>query len=202
MYHKRTRTPSKGFTLVEIVIVMSLFGIITTIIYTFYNTSLNQYLGLQQEGISASDMAQQSQRVAMVLRGTTDITAVANDDLTLYAYFSPSDQYVSEVRYYLTNNDTRLVADVTHMTANPPEGTLIPESKKTFTIIDNYYKQAGVPLFSYLDSAGNPYTLPISDLHAIKGIKVKLVSPITRPSPDGTSTTEVQVSLRNRKTNL
>lgn len=192
----------QGFTLVEIVIVIALIGTVTTILFTFYTTSLSQYLALQKDGIVFSDLAQQSQRIAMVMRGTTDITVANNDDITLYAYFSPTDAYVSEIRYYLGANNTKLYADVTPMSANPPIGTLLTAQKHTYTIIDDYYKAPGVPLFTYLDSGGGSYTLPISDLHTIKGIGIKLVSPVKSPSANGTDTFEVQVSLRNRKTNL
>lgn len=192
----------RGFTLVETVVVLTLISIVSTIIFTFYTTSINQYFALQQDGMVFSDLAQQSQRVAMVLRGATDISAASADEMTLYAYFAPTDAYVSLVRYYLADSNTKLLADVTPLTANPPNGTLLTAQKKTYTIIDSYYKATGVPLFTYLDSAGAAYTLPIADLHTIKGIKVILVSPVKSPTVTGTDTFEVQVSLRNRKTNL
>jgi len=191
-----------GFTIVELVVVMVMIGIVSTGFYMFFNTSINQYLTLQKEGMIFGDLATQSQRVATVLRGATDITQVSDNDISVYAYFSPNDEFVSFIHYYKNATNTKLFADVTPMTANPPDGTLINASKETYTIIDNLYSGAGVTTFIYLDSAGAVMTLPIADLHTIKGLQVTLSSPINSPTANGNETISLQVSLRNRKTNL
>ena len=72
-----------------------MIGIIIVPVYTFFNTSLSQYISLQAEGSSFSDLATQSQRVANVMRGLTDINSVSATDIDCYAYFAPSDAYVS-----------------------------------------------------------------------------------------------------------
>ncbi len=196
------RTAQSGFTIVEVIVTLLLVSIVTTTMITFSNTSISQYLGLQQDGVAFGEVAYQTQRVATVVRGLTDITNATADELTMYAYFFPSDSYVSEVRYYKNNNNTRLLADVTPMTANPPTGTLISANKKTYTVIDNLFITPSVTTFTYLDSTGAVLTQPISDLHTIKGIKVTLAVPSKAPNVNGSFTSSLQVTLRNRKTNL
>lgn len=193
---------NRGFTLVEVLVTMLLVGIISTTAFTFFNTSFNQYLALQQDGMVFGDLAQSSQRIAQVLRGLTNITAASADGMTIYAYFYPNDTYVSLINYYKNADGTALYADVTPMTANPPNGTPIAANKKTYTIIGSLYKNAAVSTFVYQDSAGTTLALPIADLHTIKEITVNLAVPVKSPTASGNDAVSLLVSLRNRKTNL
>jgi hypothetical protein len=136
-----------------------------------------------------------------VVRGVTGINSVAANDISVYSYFYPSDAYVSLVHYYLqaSGKVTELLADVTPMTSNPPIGAPITNSMQTYTVIDNFYQPSGGALFTYLGSSGSTLSLPVADLQTIKGIQVNLA---TKDSSSGHQSLNVQVSLRNRKTNL
>lgn len=189
----------QGFSLVELVIVMALTLILSTMFYTFFKTNLFTYLNLQKDASSFTDIASQSARIANVLRGATDITSASANDLVAYAYFYPTDTYVSQVHYYLNAGGTILYADVTPMTSNPPTGTLITANKKTYKIIEPFQQSSGATLFNYLDSAGTVMSLPVPDLHTIKGIRVNLGTDTTGTVNQAMT---LDVSLRNRKTNL
>jgi prepilin-type N-terminal cleavage/methylation domain-containing protein len=191
-----------GFTIVELVLSLTIIGIITTTFYTFFNTSISQYLSLHRDSLAFGDLATQTQRIGNVLRGLTDITQASDNDLTAYAYFAPNDTYVSLVHYYLTDNNTKMKADVTRMTANPPIGTLIAESTKTFNIIDNFYLPSGIKTFTYYDIANTLLAAPVADQHTIRSIKVSLAVPSKSPVVNSSTSMTITVSLRNRKTNL
>lgn len=190
-----------GFTLVELMIAIGIAGLIAMGVYSFFGSSIKQYFNLQEDSLAFSSVAAYSQRIAGVVRGTTDITDASSNSLTMYAYFSPNDQYVSLIHYYPSDGNTTFKADVTRMTANPPIGTLITDSLKTFTIIDSFYLPSGTNTFEYLDSSGGTLAMPISDLKTIKGVRINLA---TKPIKVGAPSTKmsVEVSLRNRKTNL
>ena len=196
------KSNQSGFTILELLMVMILAGILGTNMYLFINSSTNQYLSLHADSAGFADLAIQSQRVANVLRGITDITQASADGITMYAYFVPNDTYVSQIRYYKNTDGTQLFADVIPMTANPPIGTLISTNKRTFTVIPNLKPVAGVRNFVYLDSVGGVLPMPITDLRTIKGIKVNLSVPVDGPTKGGNSTISLSVALRNRKTNL
>ena len=181
---------------------MALAAIVSLIAFTIFNTLINQYFGLQADGSEFTQLACQSQRMAAVLRGTTDIISASNTDLSVYAYFSPNDTYVSQVHYYLNGGHTTLYADVTPMTANPPIGTPITAQKVTHTIIDDYHQMNGLNLFNYLDGSNTVMSLPLSDEHAVKSIQINLAVPANHPTPGGAQQLSLQVELRNRKTNL
>jgi prepilin-type N-terminal cleavage/methylation domain-containing protein len=197
----KLRSSASGFTLIELLVGISLILIITTTFLVFFKSAFFNYLGLQSDATNLTSLDSQDMRIASVVRGLTDITSASANDLVIYAYFYPSDTYVSLVHYYLqtTGNDTQLLADVTPMTANPPTGTPITGQKKTYTVIDDFYQASGTNLFTYLDENGAALSLPIADLETIKGIQVNLA---TNTSGGGNQAIQVQVSLRNRKTNL
>jgi prepilin-type N-terminal cleavage/methylation domain-containing protein len=189
-----------GFSLLELNITIIVMGILTVVTYAVFNTSIAEYFNLQKQNMNFTEIAMQTQRISSVLRSSTDIVSAADDDVTVYAYFSPADAYVSKVRYYKSVDKTQLLADITRMTANPPIGTEVASTKKTYVILDNYSQINGVKLFAYLDATGNALTTPIDDLQTVKGIRVSLRSPT---SQQGVSQSmDLQVSLRNRKTNL
>jgi prepilin-type N-terminal cleavage/methylation domain-containing protein len=201
-YPKPLQSKQDGFSLLELLVVLTVVGIVVATSLGFFTNSINQYLNLQREGMEFGDMALQSQRVTNVLRGLTDITEATSDSLTVYAYFSPNDTYVSLIHYYKNTDKTALSADVTPMTANPPIGTPVTSQLKTYVIIENFFNDTSLKTFEYLDSASSSLNLPITDLHTIKGIRVTLSVPTYAPIANKSTSISSQVSLRNRKTNL
>lgn len=191
----------EGFTLVELVVVMVLTLLVGAVFMTVFRSSVYNFVNMQSDATASVQMNTQANRIGMVLRGSTGIVSASGNDLVLYSYFYPSDSYVSLLHYYLqtTGGVTSLKADLTPMSANPPIGTPQIAQKKTFSIIDSYYQASGVNLFTYLDSSGNPIASPVSELQTIKGIQVTLAA---KTSSNTNQTMSVQVSLRNRKTNL
>jgi len=197
----RLNSNEQGFTLIELLVSITIMAVIGIAFLVFFKSSLFNYLNLQADATNVTEINSQAMRISTVLRGTTGINSAAANDISVYSYFYPSDTYVSLVHYYLQTSGgiTKVLADVTPMTANPPIGSLITASEKTYTIIDNYYQPSGSTLFTYLDSGGNALTLPITDLQTIKGMQVNLAA---KGANGSNQALNVQVSLRNRKTNL
>lgn len=193
------RKADQGFTIIEVLIATSIAAILIVIAYGLFNGTIGQYNLMSQDAVNFSQLSMESQRVTKILRGSTDVLEATNSAVTVYAYFTPRDATVSKIRYYVSS--TQLKADVTQMTANPPIGTPVPNSTVTYTIISKL-QTGGLNVFDYLDSAGGILSLPIADLHTIKGIRVTLKAPPSKyVSANGTTVTS-DVALRNRKTNL
>jgi prepilin-type N-terminal cleavage/methylation domain-containing protein len=198
---KRSKSQA-GFTLIEIIVAMTVASIIAIAAYQFFGFSFNAYFDLQQNATVTGELAQNAQNIANVVRGLTGISSADANDLTMYAYFFPNDTYVSKVRYYLNATATQLMAEVTPMTANPPIGQPITNQKRTYTIIADYKKLPGLNLFGYLDASGNSLAMPVTDLNIVKQIQINLAVPVNHPTPGGNKQISLQISLRNRKTNL
>lgn len=190
-----------GFTLVELLVSITLIAIIGSTFLIFFKSSLFNYLDLQKDATSFTQLDTQVARVSNVLRSSTGIVSVDANDLVVYAYFYPSDIYVSLLHYYVatTSGVKQLKADLTPMTANPPIGSPITAQQRTFVVIDNLYLPNGTNMFDYFGAGNTQLSLPISDLQTIKSIRVNLAAQTAR---GGNQAINLQVSLRNRKTNL
>jgi prepilin-type N-terminal cleavage/methylation domain-containing protein len=202
LFYHNSKPNQSGFTITELTIVIVLISIVGIVFFTVTNNSINQYLSLQKDSVQFGDLALHSQKIAGVLRGITEISIADGNEITCYAYFAPNDTYVSLVNYYLNDTNTKLLADVTPMTANPPTGTPITDETITHTIIDKYAYSEENDIFEYYDASGNAIESPVSNLNIIKGIQVNLTVPSEGPIDNSSSTISTMVSLRNRKTNL
>lgn len=198
----RKQRNQNGFTITELLIAIVLIGVIGTTFFVFFKSSFFNYLNLQKDATTFTQLDTQANRVSNVLRSTTDIVSVDANDLVVYAYFYPSDTYVSLLHYYVTttNGVKQLKADLTPMDANPPVGAPITGEMRTFVVIDSLFQEPGAALFEYLSSSGSTLGLPITDLQTIKGMRVNLAA--TTATGGGNQAIHVEVSLRNRKTNL
>ena len=196
-----TTQSQEGFTLVELLVSIVLIAIIGTTFLVFFKSSIFNYLNLQKDATSFTQLDSQANRVSNVLRSATDIVSADANDLVVYAYFYPSDTYVSLLHYYVVSSGgvEQLKADLTPMSANPPIGAPLTAQERTFVVIDNLYLPSGTNMFDYLSSSGAVLGLPITDLQTIKGIRVNLAA---QTASGGNQAIDVQVSLRNRKTNL
>jgi prepilin-type N-terminal cleavage/methylation domain-containing protein len=194
------RNKQAGFTLVELMVVIVLTSVMVIAIFTFYRTTLFSYFDLQKTASNFTDLAAQSQRVGKVVRGASGIITAEDNSAEMYAYFYPTDAYVSKIKYYLNASNTALMADVTPMTANPPIGTPITANKKTFTIIPKFKKVTNVNLFQYLNGAGTPIATPVTDMQTVKTIRINLAAQTS--SSSGAQTMTLEVNLRNKKNNL
>lgn len=195
----------KGFTITELIIVITFLGILLPAMYTFFDGAMNSYVKLQDDGLAFSELSGDSQRIANILRGAVGIKSTASNlyynpnSLEVYAYFSPDDTIASLVKIYLTDEDTKLKVDVTPRTANYPAGTEItdPDQIRHYTIINNFYMAKN--LFEFYDQNNNKINMTTStDMNTVKNIKVNLA---VKPSISGNVTEmSTMVNLRNRKT--
>lgn len=186
----------------ELIVVITVGGILVAAVVVFFNGNINQYFKLQSEGLAYSEITSNSQRIARVLRGIKNIQIAEANSITAYAYFSTQSTYTSQVKYYLSTDSRQLLADVTPMDADYPIGNLITSQKYTVVVIDNFYVQNGVSLFKYNDSVGNELSAPVSNPNVIKNITINLAVKPYNSASNKVISTELSVSLRNRKTNL
>lgn len=186
----------------ELIVVIVVAGIIGVLTYSFFAESYNKYIALQTDSLKFSDLSLQSQRIAKVLRGSTDVLGASSTEVTVYAYFTPRDAIVSKIRYYKDTTAKSIKADVTPMTSSPPIGTPDTANMKTYIILAKYYDVSGVNTFEYTDSAGATLATPIGNLHDIKGMRVNMTVPASTAITAKNTTLSTEVSLRNRKTNL
>ena len=194
----------KGFTVTELIMVVATAALLVAALVGFFNGNINQYFKLQADGLAYSEITQNSQRIAKVIRGLKYIEAAEPDRLVGYSYFAPSEQYTSKITYELVDHSTKIQATVIPMTADYPLGSLISGQTRTVSVVNNFYKKTGVNSFEYLDASGNTMAFPIdsSMINSIKSVRIKLNVKGYQTNSSNVISNELVVNLRNRKTNL
>lgn len=193
-----------GFTITELIMVIFTVAILGTALVSFFNGNLNQFFKLQADGLAYSEITQNSQRLARVLRGLKYIEVAEPDKIVGYSYFAPSEQYTSKITYELVSNSTIMQATIVPMTADYPLGSLDTSKTRTVNVINSFYKKTGVNTFEYLDASGNmiPFPIDSNNINSIKSIRIKLNVKGYKTNSSNVISNELVVNLRNRKTNL
>lgn len=191
-----------GFTIIELLVVIISSSVLIATLFVFTSNTINGFMQLQAEGLAQSKLADASFRVTRVLRGANYIESASDDGISAYAYFSPQDAYTSKITYFLSADQSQLLAEVTPMTADYPIGSLLPDQKKTVVVVDGFNKLSGSPTFQYYTSTFSELNSPVTDLQSIKNITVNLYAKIYESNNNEYASSKVTVNLRNRKTNL
>lgn len=195
------RSRESGFTLAETMIVILLIGLVSSLIFSIFSSTFLGYLKLQSQASTVGQLSFQSNRVTNVLRSTIGIESANDNDLTVFAYFYPSDAYASKVHYYVKDNGDKkmLLADLTPMDGNPPTGVPDLTKKKTLQIVDDLYLPTGTKLFTYLNAGNSPISTPVPSTDTIKSIRLNLGASLDKKNSQNL---DVQIVIRNRKSNL
>jgi prepilin-type N-terminal cleavage/methylation domain-containing protein len=187
----------KGFTLIELMVVILVIGVLFATFGVFFNNTLISFLDQQQNSIELTNLQVESTRIGNVIRGATGIVNASPDSLTLYSYFNLSDPYVSEVTYYLNSQKNQLLASVTPMSDNPPIGQPITSETKQYVIISKYDYSSSKGLFTYYGLGQNILYPPITDNNLIISVGINLISPVAGFNNKSQSLNLI-ISLRNR----
>ncbi|HVQ44044.1 MAG TPA: prepilin-type N-terminal cleavage/methylation domain-containing protein [Candidatus Saccharimonadia bacterium] len=194
----RKRLDQGGYSLIELLVVMTLTAMIAVPLVMFSYKGLTSYAFLQAQSDTSTELSTLSARIGKVLRGTTGVLSAQPNTVTVYGYFSPADTVIKKIRYYISGNN--LVIGVTD-----PDSAAIPATynnnpeKPTITRVD--LAMGSNTMFTYYDDAGNVLSpgFATSQVRAI-GIYVAANPKAKQLSVPVSLTT--RVTLRNFKTNL
>lgn len=194
---------NQGFTIVELLVVTILIAVTIVLTSFLISDSFTKFMRLQVEGIEFGRVSMNTQRVAQVIRGATELVSADGTDLRLNSYFSPNDNVQSQIHYYTVKNPDNkfytLKAEVTPYDVNPPIGTLQTNNTREYTITERYLANP-IPLFRYFSATDTEYTtVPLTNPSTVKAIQVTIIDP---SMSNQTSTSTIKVTMRNKKTNL
>lgn len=188
----------QGYSLVELLIVMTLTTMIATPLVIFSYKGLTSYEFLQAQSDTSTELGTLVARVGKVVRGTTTVVDAQPNTLTIYGYFSPQDTVVKKIRYFISGSNLNI--GVTPPSGTAPNYTYLPANEVVTTSrID--LSMGSNPMFTYYSDTGTqlPNGFSVSQIKSI-GIYVA-ANPRTKQL---SVPVEVQsrVTLRNFKTNL
>lgn len=200
-----THKSQRGITLIEVTIAMMVSSLLMLVIYSLSTKAINDFAYMQAEGIAQSKVADGSFRVSRVLRSLNYIETAEDHRLVGYAYFSPNDQYTSKIEYSLSADNNKLMAYVTPMDADYPYGNLITAKAKEVVVVDGFIKLNSSPTFQYFDLINNtdsPLATPVTNTDVIKNIGIQLHAKLFTENDTKYKTSQMFVSIRNKKDNL
>ena len=196
----------KGFSLIEILVVMFLLGLIGTAIATFSNDIfslsriLNRDLSSQQEvRIALKQISAELRSSSLSSTGSYAIAEASSTSLTFYSDID-DDGSKERLRYFLQNSV--LKRGVLKPSGNPLSYN--PASETVSDLVRGVYATSS-PIFSYYnsqyDGAISPLTQPVTTT-VVRLIKVAVTVDGDLAEPPAPFTLTTQISLRNMKDNL
>lgn len=207
IYFYKKNTREKGFTLVEIIVVVGILGLIMLSVGSFQKDVLTNNK-FSSDSLTTIENARPIMRhIIRSLRsaapsdnGSYPIAQVATNTITFFSD-ADLDGLKEQIRYFVQDTDLK-------MGYIKPTGSPLTynQANEVITIIANSVKNAtSTGLFEYYDEnytgTTSPMTLPI-DVTSIRLIKVNLmidIDPSRSPVPRIYTS---QVNLRNLKDNL
>jgi type II secretory pathway pseudopilin PulG len=196
-------TPFFGFTLLETIVYIGLFGLVflavTNAITTFYQANrftLAQMDQLDSARKGVAEMVTGIREGTYSESGAYPIEAAATSSITFYAD-TDNDGVSEKVRYFLSGNNFNRGA------VEPVGSPAVYTGAETITTIAKYIRNAeqGVNMFEYYDTNGalmaSPYTL--INIRYVKIALVVNVNPVTMPNE---FTLRSSATIRNVKSNL
>ncbi len=189
---------SRGFTIIELLIVISVIALLSIATTLVFNSSLRDLFKMNATMVNINDQVVAMQRMEQVLRGGTRITEATTMRLTIFSYFSPQDATLSQITYYYNATSKKLLVDRIPASGSPPNYTYNNSDKKTLTLISDFVQTGDI--FTYFDANGDSGVFTGDQLKDIKKITISLKEPARANIPAAELTSSV--ILRNRKTNL
>ncbi|PKL72011.1 hypothetical protein CVV26_03295 [Candidatus Kuenenbacteria bacterium HGW-Kuenenbacteria-1] len=197
---------SKGFTLIEITVVVGIFAIIIIILMDFIVQSYKSWQETSQI-IEAQKNAQdvikttikELRNIAEVSEtGSFPLENAQNQSVVFYSD-SDSNSRIEKIRYFI--NDNKFKKGVIAPSGNPIEYN---PNNEIITNIAEYITNGNDPVFYYYDEnyngTGSPLTNPI-DVTKVKLIKILLKVNVNPNRPPSDFILETYVNLRNLKEN-
>ena len=189
----------QGFSMVELLISTLVIGLMSGTFFIFFSTAFDDFFRIQQSSIITNDKTVVLYRMAQVIRSGTTIGEASPSSLTIYAYFSPQDSVLSQVRYVYNSSDKTIKVERIKATGTAPN-YLYPAANKESRILLNQTQLTG-DLFSYKDANGTNGPFTTDTFKDIKTISIDLNTAKNFKTSDA-SQMKTTVELRNRKTNL
>jgi prepilin-type N-terminal cleavage/methylation domain-containing protein len=170
----------KGFSLIEMMVVVIILGIIVLALVTFFTGGAKSWVAGQSQLVAQRNARQAIDRMVKEIREGKNVTSGSEISVTV------------SVPHFDVNGNIDSYNNVTY---DLYEATTI--RRNTIPLIDNVLKISGEDIFEYYDSSGIKYDTPdIDSLPIISKIHINLKADVDRDSnPDITLNTDV--NLRN-----
>lgn len=188
-----------GFTLVELIVVMSIAMLLGGIVTDFYVQMNTKNQQVQASSLAQRDLSLAADKFNRILRSTTLLVSASQTSLTVRGYPNPSDEVPSQINIYISNS--KVSYSVIAPTGTAPNYIYDQANAKVYTLLPNVTNSISLPLFKYYNNTNTLLDFPVTTasvtevefLPSAKDADNILKTPIT---------VATRVQLRNFKTNL
>ena len=195
MNNKKRR--NRGFSLIEMVIVIGLISVLTTLVSVFLSQSLKSYRFKNQSVALEENAASVMREFEQSARAATEILIADKNELKFYRFYDLNSPEPKQVRYFI--DDNKFKVGITNPVGISPNISY-PSSNEVITLlIENVVNTDH--LFDYFDGLGNDLSFPVN-INSIRmaQLVITLDKDITKPPAEITETTKI--TFRNLKDNL
>jgi len=187
----------KGFSLVELVVVIGLVSILSLVVMTMLTRGFSAYR-IKKQSVELEEKAAAVMReFEQTTRAATEIETATDNTIAFYRFYDLTSPSPDRVRYFMEN--TTFKVGITHPYGVEPDITYPAENETIEMIIENVTNPELI--FTFYDSAGAEIET-ITDISSVKmiGLTISLDKDPNNPPNPITETTKVM--LRNMKNNL
>lgn len=187
----------KAFSLIEMIVVIALFSILTVVVTAFLAESIKSYR-LKRQNVELEDRAAQVMRdFEITTRAANKIIQANENELVFLRYFDLTSTSPTQVRYFIDGSKFKI--GLTKPVGIEPNITY-PSSDETIDLIINDVVNTDL-LFKYYDGGNIELTEPVN-ITNIKMINLSISLDKNGSLPPAPITETTRVSLRNMKDNL
>ncbi len=185
----------RAFTLVEMIIVVSILSILSLVVSKFIVQGFSSY----KNGKQNIDMAQDSARVMRdfeyATRAATVVKTAGVSELSFYRYYDLTSTSPKQVRYFLENNVFK--AGITEPVGTTPNITYPSNQEQIHYLIENVDSLK----LQYFDDNNLEVAQPAS-LASVRMVQLTISLKTRSGNRFNTTTQTTKVNLRNLKRNL
>lgn len=191
------RARKNGFTLVEILIALGLFSIITVALSSFLSRSLWSYRIKKQDSELQEKAAHVMREFEQMTRAGNKVILAEANELKFYRFFDLESASPTQVRYFKEGNEFKI--GVTEPLGTEPNITYPQSAERIDLIVGDVTNLDSI--FMYYDGTGTELESPI-DTTKIRMIELEITLDQNPNIPPEAVTEITRVTLRNMKDNL
>lgn len=186
-----------GFTIIEMIVVISLISIITLLVVSMLVTSLKTYRTKKQVVDAQEKVAAVMREFEQTTRAADELISVGQNELSFYRFYDLTSVSPTKVRYFIDGNQFKV--GLTQPEGIPPSITYPSSGEKIDLIIPDVINSAEI--FNYYNGNGDILTGTIDSTN-VKMIRLTISLDKNGDLPPGPTTETTEVMLRNMKNNL
>lgn len=191
------KNKKNGFTIIELIVSISLISIITLLVVSMLVASLKTYRTKKQVVDAQEKVAAVMREFEQTTRAASSLISVSANQLSFYRYYDLVSASPTQVRYFVDGNSFKV--GLTKPQGVAPSITYPSASEKIDLIIPDVINNTQI--FNYYNGNGDVLTGTIDKIN-VKMIRLTISLDKNGDLPPGPTTETTEVMLRNMKTNL